>query len=150
MAMSKYETILWEEKMKEQIMSLARATYTDSFSQCSVFDVIHTTIKGHKAGVGVHTLHATHLIVYKWPSIHAGLEFVITVECKSFAEGLESLMARMQDQLGRSIARAEVDKVNSFIEEDWIDSARAGVVVEEARFVKMRAALGKLRMVFKD
>ncbi|RYN63779.1 hypothetical protein AA0118_g4399 [Alternaria tenuissima] len=42
MAMSKYETIMWEEKMKERILSHARVLYAEKLTPTSILDVIST------------------------------------------------------------------------------------------------------------
>ena len=129
MAMSKYETIIWEKEMKEQIsckhppsgyfrcymltsllaIALARATYKDSFSNGSVFDVIHSTRKLNLGGFMLSTPGGvdTHLIVYKSPpSVRGDMEILITIENASTAQGLEALRQQMQDQLGSSLGKS--------------------------------------------
>ncbi|KAI4914348.1 uncharacterized protein J4E92_009547 [Alternaria infectoria] len=96
MAMSNYETIIWEEKMKEQIKY--------SFSATALFDVLHTTVEEFSKYPTV-THHEIHLIVYKSPSTNSGLEFVITMQCETFTLGLKALLGQMQGQLGSSIGK---------------------------------------------
>ncbi|KAL1792242.1 hypothetical protein ACET3X_009993 [Alternaria dauci] len=45
MAMSKYETIIWEEKMKEQILSHARIAFADKLAPTSTLDIISTEVR---------------------------------------------------------------------------------------------------------
>ncbi|KAI4687907.1 uncharacterized protein J4E88_003500 [Alternaria novae-zelandiae] len=156
MAMSKYETIIWEKEMKEQISSLARATYKDSFSNGSVFDVIHSTRKLNLGGFMLSTPGGvdTHLIVYKSPpSVRGDMEILITIESASTARGLEVLKQQMQDQLGRSLelakellAASSEEPVYVTLMGDEVDDAEA--VVEEARRWRIRDALGDLWMKF--
>jgi len=94
-------------------LALARATYKDSFSNGSVFDVIHSTRKFNIGGFGISTLGTaldgvdTHLIVYKSPpSVRGDMEILITIESASTAQGLEALRQQMQDQLGSSLGKS--------------------------------------------
>ncbi|KAI4677870.1 uncharacterized protein J4E84_008815 [Alternaria hordeiaustralica] len=156
MAMSKYETIIWEEKMKEQIVSLARATYKDSFSNGSVFDVIYSTRKFTIGGFGTSTPDGvdTHLIVYKSPpSVRGDMEILITIESASTARGLEVLKQQMQDQLGRSLELAKDLLAVSGDKPVYYDVIggevkNAEVAVEDARRWRIRDALGDLWMKF--
>ncbi|KAI4912918.1 hypothetical protein J4E90_006326 [Alternaria incomplexa] len=84
----------------DYLKALARARYTSDFESGSVFDIIHTTVKH-----GNSTSYDTHLIVYESPSTNEVFQFLITMQCNSFAQGLEALMSRIQAQLGRSISR---------------------------------------------
>jgi len=159
-------------------LALARATYKDSSSNGSVFDVIHSTRKFTIGGFGTSTPDGvdTHLIVYKSPaSLNGDMEILITMESASTARGLEVLKRQMQDQLGRSLGKSRsyythTSKVTcsstviatELAKELLATSSEepvyvtlmgdevedAEAVVEEARRWRIRDALGDLWMKF--
>lgn len=90
-------------------IALARATYKDSFSNGSVFDVIHSTRKFTIGGFGISNPGGvdTHLIVYKSPApLKGDMEILMTMQSASPAQGLEVLKQKMQDQLGSSLGKS--------------------------------------------
>ncbi|KAI4646134.1 uncharacterized protein J4E79_010643 [Alternaria viburni] len=96
MAMSKYENIIWEEKIKEQILSHARILYSQKLNPNSILDVVNTTSKLPGYSFVAYTSHVVDIDAPK----NTGWRVLLSSrECMSLGECLEETLQTLQDLL---------------------------------------------------
>ncbi|KAI4940198.1 hypothetical protein J4E86_011164 [Alternaria arbusti] len=124
MAMSKYETIMWEGKMKEQILDHAHALYVEKYPAGSVFNVIHATTTDDKGYIKKGaTLIETHLVVYKDPSTAQKWELIFSIAKLTVEEGLEAVLGHLRGRLSEKTNRDMESSLKAFAK-SLVESAR--------------------------
>ncbi|KAI4606631.1 hypothetical protein J4E83_010003 [Alternaria metachromatica] len=95
MAMSKYENIIWEEKMKEKIMSHAGIVYAEELLPSSHFHIIIAQEKKSDGG----SFYTTSLLVIYAP-VGTGYEVLFsTRERETVGDGLEAMLEILQQKV---------------------------------------------------
>ncbi|KAI4708255.1 hypothetical protein J4E89_006877 [Alternaria sp. Ai002NY15] len=123
MAMSKYETMIWEEKMIEKILvndrlkAHAHALFVEKYPGGSVFNVIQATTTDEDGYVKQGaTLIETHLVVYKAPSTAEKWELVLSSDkVMTVEEGLEVLWGNLRSRLSEKFDRERESLVEAFV-----------------------------------
>ncbi|RYN51661.1 hypothetical protein AA0114_g5385 [Alternaria tenuissima] len=97
MAMSKYETIMWEEKMKEQILAHFRILHAEELTPVSVLDVISTKPQG---------VYKSYVIMIDTPRSTEYKILLSTEGKRSVGDGLERLLITLRQRLAPCLGRS--------------------------------------------
>ncbi|KAI4914347.1 uncharacterized protein J4E92_009546 [Alternaria infectoria] len=163
MAMSKYENIIWEKEMKDQICIHARILYSRELTLDCLMDVINSTDKLPGCSFDVYK---SHVVTINAPTSNAWRVLFSSQNCMSLGESLEETLRTLQERLrprfqpdvqpvdketnnlaGRSVKQERVDGSPDGTEEQRLESERPENEYElNTRAYKAEKELARKRM----